>query len=162
MLEPKEEAQLEAEAEVEPAAESARAIRPKPPSYRSRLGGVRGLFSGAVSALRSGKVDESTWESLEEALIRADVGVQTTDALLADLRERVASKQIAGGSDLLGALGEQIRALLQVSGSRALRFDGDPDATDVWLIVGVNGVGKTTTIGKLARQESLAGRSVLL
>ncbi len=133
-----------------------------PPSYRSRLGTVRGLFSGAVSALRAGRIDAATWESLEEALIRADVGVSTTEALLADLRAQVESKEISGGDDLLEALGNSIRHLLETAGTRTLRFDGTPGAPDVWLIVGVNGVGKTTTIGKLARRQSADGRSVLL
>jgi fused signal recognition particle receptor len=133
-----------------------------PPSYRSRLGNVRGIFSGAVSALRGGKVDAATWESLEEALIRADVGVHTTDVLLKGLRARVDAREISGGDDLLSALGDEIRALLDVPHSRQLRFDGSPGTVDVWLVVGVNGVGKTTTIGKLARQQSAAGRSVLL
>ena len=97
---------------------------PQPPSYRSRLGTVRGIFSGAVSSLRSGKIDAATVESLEEALIRADVGVQTTMALLKDLRSRVDAKEIAGGTDLLSALGDAIRALLDVPESRQLRFDG--------------------------------------
>jgi fused signal recognition particle receptor len=132
------------------------------PSYKSRLGGVRGLFSGAVSSLRSGRIDANTWESLEEALIRADVGVSTTDALLGDLRRRVESKEIASGDDLLVALGSEIRTLLDTAESRALRFDGTAGAPDVWLVVGVNGVGKTTTIGKLARAQSALGRSVLL
>ncbi len=132
------------------------------PSLRTRLAKTRGLFSGAVSALRSGSIDAATWDSLEEALIRADVGVATTDALLAELRARVEAKEIGSGDDLLAALAEQIRALLAVEGSRQLHFEGGPDFTDVWLIVGVNGVGKTTTIGKLARQQSAAGRSVLL
>jgi fused signal recognition particle receptor len=158
----------EPELDLEPEPESDLALEPEPvlevelPTYRSRLGTVRGLFSGAVSALRSGKIDASTWDSLEEALIRADVGVQTTNALLADLRARVAAKEIASGTDLLTALGDAIRALLDVPESRLLRFDGTPGTVDVWLVVGVNGVGKTTTIGKLARQESLVGRSVLL
>jgi len=133
-----------------------------PPSYRSRLGGVRGLFSGAVSALRSGRIDESTWESLEEALIRADVGVSTTGVLLDELRAKVQTKEISGGDDLLEALGASIRQLLDSVGSRALRFDGREDHPDVWLFVGVNGVGKTTTIGKLARRQHAAGQSVLL
>jgi fused signal recognition particle receptor len=135
---------------------------PQPPSYRSRLGTVRGIFSGAVSSLRSGKIDQATWDSLEEALIRADVGVQTTMALLKDLRARVDAKEIANGTDLLSALGDAIRELLDVPESRQLRFDGTPGGVDVWLVVGVNGVGKTTTIGKLARQESAAGHSILL
>ncbi|MGA2472844.1 MAG: signal recognition particle-docking protein FtsY [Acidimicrobiales bacterium] len=133
-----------------------------PPTYRSRLGGVRGLFSGAVSALRSGRIDAATWDSLEEALIRADVGVATTTALLDDLRAKVQRKQINSGDDLLEALGASIRDLLDHAGSRELRFDGRAGEPDVWLFVGVNGVGKTTTIGKLARHQSAAGRSVLL
>ena len=144
--------------EAQPAVEAPGA----PPSYRSRLGGVRGLFSGAVAALRTGRIDEATWESVEEALIRADVGVVTTSVLLDDLRAKVQSRQISGGDDLLEALGASIRQLLDSVGSRALRFDGREDHPDVWLFVGVNGVGKTTTIGKLARRESAAGHSVLL
>ena len=123
---------------------------------------MRGLFSGAVSALRSGRIDAATWESLEEALIRADVGVATADALLQDLRARVDAKEISGGDDLVAALGTEIRQLLETAGTRSLRFDGAPGRPDVWLIVGVNGVGKTTTIGKLAKRQSAAGRSVLL
>jgi fused signal recognition particle receptor len=160
---PKKEAKkrpaADAAAEAKEAEEAEEA---EPVSYRSRLGNVRGIFSGAVSALRSGRIDAATWESLEEALIRADVGVATTQALLAGLRARVEAKEIAGGTDLLSALGDEIRALLDTTDSRALRFDGQAGAVDVWLVVGVNGVGKTTTIGKLARQQAAAGRSVLL
>ena len=131
-------------------------------TYRSRLGNVRGLFSSAVASLRSGRIDDTTWDSLEEALIRADVGVATADSLLADLKAKVASKEVTGGDQLLDALGDAVKGLLRDSGGRDLRFDGRPGAPDVWLIVGVNGVGKTTTIGKLARSQSAAGRSVLL
>jgi fused signal recognition particle receptor len=161
-------AEPEAPARVAPAAAPKPEPEPEPeapgapPSYRSRLGGVRGLFSGAVAALRSGRIDETTWESLEEALIRADVGVATTNALLDELRAKVQSKEISGGDDLLEALGASIRALLDSVGSRALRFDGVEGHPDVWLFVGVNGVGKTTTIGKLARRQTAAGHSVLL
>ncbi len=133
-----------------------------PVTYRSRLGSVRGLFGGAVAALRAGRIDAATWDSLEEALIRADVGVATAEALLADLRAKVESKEVRSGGDLLAALGHSVRALLETADTRALRFDGKEGAPDVWLIVGVNGVGKTTTIGKLARRETAAGRSVLL
>jgi fused signal recognition particle receptor len=133
-----------------------------PPSYRSRLGGVRGLFSGAVSSLRAGRIDQATWDSLEEALIRADVGVSTTTALLDDLRSKVETNQIRGGDDLLEALRHSIRELLNTGGSRELHFDGRAASPDVWLFVGVNGVGKTTTIGKLARRQTAAGHSVLL
>jgi fused signal recognition particle receptor len=141
---------------VEPEAPAA------PPTYRSRLSGVRGLFSGALSAVRAGRIDQDTWDSLEEALIRADVGVSTTTALLDELRSKVETKQIHGGDDLLEALGNSIRELLHTGGSRELHFEGRTGSPDVWLFVGVNGVGKTTTIGKLARRQTAAGHSVLL
>jgi fused signal recognition particle receptor len=156
---------VEAEAEAEaPVVEQAPPAEPEAPpaTYRSRLGGVRGLFGGAVAALRAGRIDAATWDSLEEALIRADVGVATADALLADLRAKVESKEVRSGDDLLAALGDSIRELLETADTRALRFDGKDGAPDVWLIVGVNGVGKTTTIGKLARRQTADGRSVLL
>ena len=76
-----------------------------------------GLFSGAVAVLRLGRMDETTWESLEEALIRADVGVATTNVLLDDLRAKVQSKEISGGDDLLEARRLLIRQLLDSAGS---------------------------------------------
>jgi fused signal recognition particle receptor len=155
------EARADLQAPVEPAVVAEPAIE-APPSYRSRLGSVRGLFGGAVAALRAGRIDQATWDSLEEALIRADVGVATADALLADLRTKVETKEVRSGDDLLVALGRSIRELLETVDTRSLRFDGKEGAPDVWLIVGVNGVGKTTTIGKLARRQTAAGRSVLL
>ena len=155
------QAPAEAPAEA-PAAPEVAVPVPVAPSYRSRLGGVRGLFSGAVTALRSGRIDAATWDSLEEALIRADVGVNTTTALLEELRVKVETKEVKGGDDLLEALRASIRELLETGGSRALHFDGRAGSPDVWLFVGVNGVGKTTTIGKLARRQAAAGHSVLL
>jgi fused signal recognition particle receptor len=156
-----EPAVAEPEPEPEPTVAESEPEAP-PATYRSRLGSVRGLFGGAVAALRAGRIDAATWESLEEALIRADVGVATADALLADLRAKVESKEVRSGDDLLAALGASIRELLETAETRALRFDGKDGAPDVWLIVGVNGVGKTTTIGKLARRETADGHSVLL
>ncbi|HEX3334781.1 MAG TPA: signal recognition particle-docking protein FtsY [Acidimicrobiales bacterium] len=144
-----------------PAAPAAEPEAP-PATYRSRLGSVRGLFSGAVAALRSGRIDQQTWDSLEEALIRADVGVTTTTVLLDELRHKVETREIKGGDELLEGLRTSIRALLEGAGSRTLHFEGRAGEPDVWLFVGVNGVGKTTTIGKLARRETSDGRSVLL
>ena len=158
------EIEVGAEVEAEPVAEPGTVGEPvvEAATYRSRLGNVRGLFSGAVSALRSGRIDQDTWDSLEEALIRADVGVSTTNVLLDELRAKVASKEVKGGDDLLEALRHSIRQLLEGAGSRELHFEGRDGQPDVWLFVGVNGVGKTTTIGKLARRQTTAGRTVLL
>jgi fused signal recognition particle receptor len=161
-----------------------------PPSLRERLGRARGVFSGLRAALSRSTLDPSTWEELEETLLRADVGVATTQALLADLRRRVEAGEVNGGTELLGALRDDLIDLLEIedrwdaatdaelaSGNgavppaddevvapvgRSLRFDGRAGTVDVWLFVGVNGVGKTTTVGKVARQQAAAGRSVLL
>ena len=183
----------EAPPETPPAAEAPSEAPPAelppaaPPRFRDRLGKARGLFSGVVGSIRSrGAVGAATWDDLEVALLRADVGVATTDALLAGLRERVRSKEVAGGEQLVAALRADLVELLRVDGDgapapgdgpdreggavagpghpsgRDLRFDEEPGVTNVWLFVGVNGVGKTTTVGKVARQQSLAGRSVLL
>jgi fused signal recognition particle receptor len=137
--------------------EQREAVRPR---FRDRLGRARGTISGYLASIvsRAG-IDDETWEELEEALIRADVGVQTTHALLADLRAEVASKGITDSEALL----EQLKGDLKVrlaAGDRSLRVVAG--APSVWLFVGVNGVGKTTTIGKVAKQQSDAGRTVVM
>ena len=159
------------------------------------MGKARGVFSGLRAIRGRATVDAATWEELEEVLLRADVGVATTQTLLADLRRRVQAKDVAGGDGLLGALRADLLDLLDVEQrwdaatdaelaadahptgerpvppaddeivapvGRDLRFDEADDVVNVWLFVGVNGVGKTTTVGKLARQQAAAGRSVLL
>ncbi len=90
------------------------------PSYRSRLGKARGLLAGYLGSVRSrGKIDAETWDDLEEALIRADVGVGATDALLADLRQRVKGGEVAGADDLVAALKSDLVAMLsQARGAR--------------------------------------------
>jgi fused signal recognition particle receptor len=128
---------------------------------RERMGKTRGLFSGYVRALRSrSSVDAQAWDDLEEALLRADVGVATTTTLLEDLRARVRAGEIRGAEGVVVALREDLRRSLDTTDDTGLSVDRD--GTTVWLFVGVNGVGKTTTIGKVARREQAAGRSVLL
>jgi fused signal recognition particle receptor len=164
------EAPPAAAAEAEAPGEAAPA--PEPASYRGRLGKARGLLSGYVGAIRArGKIDGGTWDDLEEALIRADVGVGATDALLDDLRGRVRTGEIGGPDALVDALKADLVAML-ASGSAGLPEIGAdrPEATeggtartvDVWLFVGVNGVGKTTTVGKVATRLSRSGTRVLL
>jgi fused signal recognition particle receptor len=132
-----------------------------PADLRERMGKTRGLFSGYVRALRGrGSVDGQTWVDLEEALLRADVGVATTTALLDDLRERVRSGDLRGPDAVVAALRDALRASLDVAGGAGLTFE--EGVTNVWLFVGVNGVGKTTTIGKIARREVAQGRTLLL
>ncbi len=139
-------------------------VPPKPASLRDRLAKARSAFSGAFSGvLGRGSITDETWDELEEALLRADVGLGVTDALLGELKERVRSKEITEPSDLLDALQAEMASRLEGS-DRSLRFDASLPAgqPNVWMFVGVNGVGKTTTIGKVAQQQISDGRTVLL
>jgi fused signal recognition particle receptor len=159
--------------EVEgPTPEPEPAPTPEPASYRGRLGKARGLLSGYVGAIRArGRIDAGTWDDLEEALIRADVGVGATDALLDDLRARVKTGEIGGPDALVDALKADMVAMLasgasglpELGSTRPTAADGEVERTvDVWLFVGVNGVGKTTTVGKVATRLSRSGTKVLL
>jgi fused signal recognition particle receptor len=132
-----------------------------PVRLRDRLGKARSAFTGAFAGvLGRSEITDDSFDELEEALLRADVGVATTDELMAGLRSRVAAKELSTPTELLDALRDEMAACLHDS-DRALVFD--PEARpNVWMFVGVNGVGKTTTIGKVARQQSDAGRRVLL
>ena len=130
------------------------------PSFRDRLSRARSALGGAVgSVLGLSKIDAESFDDLEEALLLADVGVGTTTALLDDLRRRVKSESISTSEQLIEALKSDLKKQL-VSADRSLRFE--PGRPNVWLFVGVNGVGKTTTIGKVARQQIDAGRSVVV
>ena len=130
------------------------------PRLRDRLSKARGLFSGYMGSVRARRViDAETWDDLEEALIRADVGVATTQLLLDDLRARVKAEAIKDPDALVEALKSDLKARLR-TGDRNLHFE--PGIPNVWLFVGVNGVGKTTTVGKIGHRETAAGRSVIM
>ncbi len=129
------------------------------PSFRDRLERARGALGGYLGAIRSRKVDDETWDELEEALIRADVGVAATQRVLDDLRAAAADEGITDPEVLLDRLKSELKGLL-AEGDRTMRFE--PGGPNVWLFVGVNGVGKTTTIGKIARQQLDDGRTVVM
>ncbi|MEA2922740.1 MAG: fused signal recognition particle receptor, partial [Bradyrhizobium sp.] len=148
--------QAEAEAEVE-APPAPPAVKPR---FRDRLGKARSLLSGYVgSVLSRSTIDDETWDELEEALVRADVGVTATTALLDDLRSRVKAEGITSPQELVDALKDDLKKSLAPA-DRGLRYE--PGAPNVWLFVGVNGVGKTTTIGKVAHQQQAEGRTTIL
>ncbi len=148
--------QLEPLPEPEPLPEAAALVKP---TFRDRLGKARTLFSGYLGSVRSReKITDETWDDLEEALIRADVGVETTSAVLDELRGRVKRDGISDPDALVDALKADLVARL--AGDRVLAFE--PGTLNVWLFVGVNGVGKTTTIGKLGLQAANDGRSVIM
>ena len=131
-------------------------------TVRDRLGKVRSSFAGALStALTRSAITAETWDGLEEALLRADLGVATTTRVLAPLRELVKAKKIIQPNELRAALQTEMTAQLSNS-VRELNFDRSLNAPNIWLVVGVNGAGKTTTIGKLSAQQRKLGRTVLM
>ena len=122
---------------------------------------TRSLFSRAFSSLRGrGKIDDASWDELEETLLRADIGIGVTTKLLDPLRQQAKDGVLSSPDELIEALRREMTAQLSTA-TRELRTDSTR-GPNVWLFVGVNGVGKTTTIGKIATAEKSAGRSVLL
>ena len=109
-------------------------------------------------------VDEEVLDNLEDALVSADVGVDTTIEIIKKIEERVARDKYLGVSELNKILKEEIEQLLvDAPASNSYAFDSDlPTKPYIILVVGVNGVGKTTTIGKLAHNFKEAGKNVLL
>jgi len=116
------------------------------------------IFSRIASLLGATEVTPQVWEELEELLIQADVGVETTLALMERLRRRARDEAILRADGLRDVLNEELRALLP--DPPPLNLGGRP--LDVILIVGVNGSGKTTSIAKLGYRYRQEGRKVLL
>ncbi len=110
------------------------------------------------------KVDEAWYEHLEELLLKADVGVATTDSLISSLRKTAKSHSITNSEDLKGVLVQELSHLLTPleDPQNPLLFPQSNHQPEIWLIVGVNGAGKTTTIGKLCHHFQSHGKSVLL
>lgn len=129
-------------------------------SIRDSLSRTRqSVFGQIVNVLGMGEIDEETWEDLEALLIQADMGVPTTLALVDAMRERVSRDGLVRADQLIGALKEELRDML---------FDPPPFALEaprqltLVMVVGVNGSGKTTTIGKLAHRYKGNGRNPIL
>jgi len=136
-----------------------RDVQPRPDlgdvaSLERRLGSSRSVFERVRSLSGVGSLGEDQLAVVEEVLLRSDVGVTTTNEILADLREHGAPNGVARSlrASLLSSLGAD----------RSVRSSASDDRVPVWLFVGVNGVGKTTSIGKLAQRLVNEGRSVTL
>ena len=129
----------------------------KPVRLRDRLGKTRAAFS----KLRGRGIDDDTWDELEDTLLLADVGVATTERILTDVKERAKADKVADTDTLMGVLHGELVTLLDATGKpRTLEHvAGEPN---VWMFVGVNGVGKTTTIAKVAQRETGDGHNVVL
>ena len=129
------------------------------PRFRDRLGKARGAISGYLASVTGrSTVDEDTWDELEEALILADTGIGPATELL----DAVRTKAAAAGTDEPAAVLQLLRSEMKdrLDADRTLHLvDG---ATNVWLFVGVNGVGKTTSIGKVGARLAAEGHRILM
>src|SRR5699024_3542110 len=121
-----------------------------------------GLGRGLLNLLSRDNLDESTWEEIEDTLILADVGVDPTTELVDRLRERVKVLGTRDPEEVRGLLREELITLVDPTMARSLAATGAGDDPAVILVVGVNGSGKTTTVGKIARVLVAEDKTVLL
>ena len=137
------------------------------PSLLGRLSGAlkrtRGALLGGMARLFDGNapIDDALLEDVETSLLMSDVGVKATERIVAALRERVSRRAVADPEALIATLHEDMLSVLEPVAS-PLEIPENPERPFVVLMVGVNGTGKTTTIGKLARQFRAQGHSVML
>ncbi|MEW2083072.1 signal recognition particle-docking protein FtsY [Streptomyces sp. NPDC005283] len=120
------------------------------------------LGKGLLTLLSRDNLDEETWEEIEDTLLTADVGVAPTQELVERLRERVRVLGTRSPQELRSLLREELLHLLGTDFDRAVKTESGLDTPGVVMVVGVNGTGKTTTTGKLARVLVADGRSVVL
>jgi fused signal recognition particle receptor len=125
-----------------------------------RLARTRAVIGAALAELVGAGLDDASWELLEEALIGADVGVEATVAIVADVRRLARERGVRDVDGVRALLRDALVAELSQGASALGRRDGE--GPTVWFVTGVNGAGKTTTIGKLAAREVAAGRRVVL
>ena len=125
----------------------------------NRIGKARTSFTGSLSKFRSrNETDVVIWEDLEEALLLADVGVATTERIINEVRQLAKEEKVNDPESILEILQRKMIESLE-SSNRELNQNSSPS---IWLFVGVNGVGKTTTIGKLASQRNAMGQKIVL
>jgi fused signal recognition particle receptor len=132
--------------------------------FKEGLTKTRDSFSGRVNELvsRYRKVDEDFFEELEEILIQADVGFETVMTLIDELKMEVKRKNIQDPSEVQGAISEKLVAIYESGDQTSSTLNLQENELTVILFVGVNGVGKTTTIGKLAYQFKSEGKKVVM
>jgi len=151
--------------------ETAAPVLERPESRASRLvrlrqrlaGSQSGLGRGLLALLSRDRLDEDTWESIEDTLLTADIGVAPTQELVVKLRTRM---RVEGEHDARAILREELLALVDPTMDRAIRTSGAGSEAGggpgVVLVVGVNGAGKTTSVGKIARMLVADDKSVVL
>ncbi|MFM2485474.1 signal recognition particle-docking protein FtsY [Celerinatantimonas yamalensis] len=165
-LEAEEKAKAQEQARLE--AEEKAQANEKPAKRPSLLARLRqglkrtrgNIGSGFLGLFQGKKIDDELFEELEEQLLVADLGVETTQKIIKNLTESASRRALKDGEALYELLQEQMSALLE--GVEQPLVPETDDGPFVILMVGVNGVGKTTTIGKLAKQFQNEGKSVML
>ncbi|KRE32015.1 hypothetical protein ASG82_03430 [Mycobacterium sp. Soil538] len=120
------------------------------------------LGRSMLGLLGGGDLDEESWEEIEDTLLIADLGPVVTESVVAALRTRMASSTVRTEADARAVLRDVLIAELQTDLDRSIRALPHEDKPSVLLVVGVNGTGKTTTVGKLARVLVADGRRVVL
>ena len=123
-----------------------------------------GLRKTLGSLFKSGKTDEAWFETLEESLIQSDVGLPTTEQLIGKLRKAAKSEKVSSPEELQALLITEVSALLKPLEPTVNPLFSTDKATipEVWLVVGVNGAGKTTSVAKLAHNYDKAGKKVII
>jgi fused signal recognition particle receptor len=154
-----------AEVDVEvPRAEAPPAIEveapPARPSLRERLAKSRRFLSDRLGDALGQGPGADTWDDVEAVLIQADVGVENATRITEDLRSKAHERRVSDAATVKALLAEDLVDVFQLEAERTLQFA--PDGVTVWLVVGVNGTGKTTTIGKLAQDLRDRNRSVAM
>lgn len=159
-----------AEADVADVDAAPRAPLDQPEAPKSRLARLRRRLAGSNNALAraladllsSNKIDDETWDDFEMTLISSDLGVGPTTELTDALRKELAVDGVSDPEQAKRALRSELVKLVDPTLDRTLNLEKDGDNPAVVLVVGVNGTGKTTTVGKLARVLVAEGKSVLL
>jgi fused signal recognition particle receptor len=129
-------------------------------TFRNSLERTRkSIFGRITNILGAGEIDEDTWDDLEALMVQGDLGIQTTTVLIDELRKRMSRAGITHEDELRQVLREQ---MLEIVSEPRARLQLHGRELSVLLIVGVNGSGKTTAIGKLAGKFKKAGRNVAL
>jgi fused signal recognition particle receptor len=153
---------VDIEPQVTPSLERPEGTKSRLVRLRERLAGSQGgLGRGLLALLSRDKLDEDTWESIEDLLLTADVGVAPTQQVVENLRTRL---RVGGdeAGDPKAVLRDELITLVDPTMDRRLQVSGEDGRPGVILVVGVNGAGKTTTVGKIARILVAEDRNVTL
>jgi fused signal recognition particle receptor len=147
-------------APAEPVQEPTVPVIVEKPSLRDRLRRSRKFLADRLSDAFQGPPSDDTWDDVEAALIQADVGVDAANRIVDDLKKAAKERAIRDASEIKELLAEELLSLFDMDRDRALTIS--EERPTVWLVIGVNGTGKTTTIGKLAADQRAHRRSVAL